>query len=240
MLLRTTTTGGDAYPKVKLDAAGQPDLSALNVGDTVVVAPGSMLTVVAAPAVNILLFESDSATREALEKSPTSGRGSARIEVLKGKLLHGDIFVQDIGIDLHSPELTRYDVNLEMLVFNRGETAFRGDLAVYDQLPPELEWRGADPAVKYNDHRARKEFVDSIPLVSVFAHGIDNYSRTSEEVQMQHEVTGATHKYTFRRLVLDPGQAVGFTLKLRYLPPSEAELQELRQSARPLTTVLPN
>ncbi len=237
MLLKTTVTGGDAYPKVKIDAAGQPDLSGLNVGDTVVVAPGSMLSVVASPAVNVLLYEPGSDTRDAIEKSVTSGRGEgAKIEVMKGKLLHGDIFVQDIGIDLHSTDLDKYDISLEMLAFNRGEKAFRGDLAIYDLLPPELVFKSTLPAVKYNDHRARKELLGNIPVVSWFASGLDNFSRTSETVDMLHENLGEIHKYTFRRLVLDPGQAVGFTLKLRYLPPSGEELMELRQAARPLTT----
>lgn len=235
MLLKTTVTGGDAYPKVKLDASGQPNLAGMNYGDTLVFAPGSMTSVVASPAVNIQLYESASEMRAALEKAdPAASGGAARIEVLKGRLVKGDTFVQDIPIDLHNSELDRYDIALQVLVFNRGDKAFSGDLAVYDLLPPELAFRSADPAVKYNDHSARKEIMSNIPLVSLIAKGMDNYSRTSEAVDMQHEMVGEIHKYAFRGLQLDPGQAVGFTLNLRYVPPSSKELFELRQAARPM------
>ena len=236
MLLKTTVTGGDAYPKVKLDSSGQPDLSGMNYGDTVVFAPGSINAVVASPAVNIQLVESAGDTRAGLEKGapPGTASGAARIEVLKGRLVKGDKFVQDISINLHSSELDRYDIALQMLVFNRGDKPFSGDLAIYDLLPPELSFRGADPAVKYNDHRARKDIMSDIPLVSLVAMGMDNYSRTSETVDMKHESLGEIHKYTFPGLVLDPGQAVGFTLNLRYVPPSAKELFGLRQAARPM------
>jgi hypothetical protein len=237
MLIRTTVTGGDAYPKVKLDDAGQLDRSGINVGDTVVVAPGNMRSVVASPAVSIMLYEAGSATKEELGKALASGQDQGvKIEVMKGKLLHGDVFAQEIGIDLQSTDLKKYDLDLNLLAFNRGEKAFRGDLAVYDLLPPELLFKSADAAVKYNDHQARKNFVSGIPIVSVLARSIDNFSRTDEAVDMVHESLGEIHRYTFRRLVLDPGQAVGFTLHLRYLPPSGQELLELRQAARPLTT----
>jgi len=238
MLLKTTITGGDAYPKVKVDDTGQPDLSGLNVGDTVVVVPGNMHAVVASPQVSIMLYEPGSATQEQLRKSLTADQQqSVKIEVMKGKLLHGDVFAQEIGIDLQSTELSKFDIELDLLAFNRGEKVFRGDLTIFDLLPPELEFRGADSAVKYNDHQARKNFVSGIPIFSVLANGIDNFSRTDEAVEMLHETLGEIHKYTFRRLVLEPGQAVGFKLKLRYHPPSHDELDELRQAARPLTTV---
>ncbi len=241
MLLRTTVTGGDAYPKVKLDSAGQVDPAGINVGDTVVVAPGNMHAVVASPGVSIMLYEPGSVTREELDKSLTTGQESGvKIEVMKGRLLHGDLFAQEIGIDLHSTDLKKYDIDLDLLAFNRGEKDFRGDLAVYDFLPPELSFKSADLAVKYNDHQARKNFISGIPIVSVIAHGIDNFSRTSETVEMQHEMLGEVHKYTFRRLVLEPGQAVGFVLHLRYTPPSGEELTELRRAARPLKTEFQN
>jgi hypothetical protein len=192
---------------------------------------------VASPAVSIMLYEAGSATKEELGKALASGQDQGvKIEVMKGKLLHGDVFAQEIGIDLQSTDLKKYDLDLNLLAFNRGEKAFRGDLAVYDLLPPELLFKSADAAVKYNDHQARKNFVSGIPIVSVLARSIDNFSRTDEAVDMVHESLGEIHRYTFRRLVLDPGQAVGFTLHLRYLPPSGQELLELRQAARPLTT----
>jgi hypothetical protein len=64
--------------------------------------------------------------------------------------------------------------------------------------------------------------------------GMDNFSRSSEGVDVQREQLDQMNKYTFRRLVLEPGQGVGFTLRLRYVPPSGDELNDLRLEARPM------
>lgn len=233
MLLRTTTTGGDAHPKVRLDPTGQPDLSGINVGDTIAVSPGSMRSVVGSPEVKIVLFEPGSVTEAEAKKSlAMNRREGAKIEVMKGQLLKGDFFIQQIGIDLQSSDPKKFDIDLVLLAFNRGEKPFRGDLTVYDLLPPELSFKAADTAAKYNDRRNMKGALTSIPIFGLLAMGMDNFSRSSEAVEMQHERVGEMHKYTFQRLVLDPGQAVGFTIRLRYVPPTDEELIELRQDAK--------
>jgi hypothetical protein len=234
-LLKTTITGGDALPQVKVSPTGQPDASDVNIGDTVVFAPGSMRAVVRSPQVVVTLFESVDATQSAIKKElSVNRREGAKIEVLKGKLIRGDFIATSIAIDLNDPDPKRLDLDLVLLAFNRGEKPFRGDLTVYDLLPPELQYVGADPAAKYNDRRGVKEALSIIPIVSLFSAGLDNFSRSSEIVEMRHDMLDQIHKYTFSRLVLDPGQAVGFKLRLRYVLPTGDELTDLRLESKPI------
>jgi len=233
-VLKVTTSGGDALPRVAVTATGQVDASGLNVGDTVVFAPGSMRSVVAAPQVVITLLEPASITEAETKKAlSVNRRDGAKIEVMKGRLINGDIFQTAIPIQLHETDPRRFDINLLLIAFNRGEKPFRGDLTVYDFLPPELSLVGVDPAAKYTDRRSLKGALTSIPLIQIFAMGMDNFSRSSEGVDMHAEVLDQIRKYTFRRLVLDPGQGVGFTVRVKYLPPTGEELQDLRLESRP-------
>lgn len=236
MLLRTTTTGGNGHSKVKVTPTGQVETGGIGIGDTVAFSPGSMRAVVGSPEVNILLFESGDITQAENKKALSMNRrDGAKIELMKGKLQNGDMFIHQIGIDVNSTDPKKFDIDLVLLAFNRGEKPFRGDITVYDMLPPELQFKSADSPTKYNDRSSVKEGLSVIPFVGLLTLGMDNFSKTGEQVDMQHEQLGEMHKYTFRRLVLEPGQAVGMTVKLRYLPPSAEDLAELRQNARPLT-----
>jgi hypothetical protein len=234
-VLKVTTTGGDALPKVAVSPTGQVDVSGVGIGDTVVFAPGSMRSVVAAPQVTITLIEPGSVT-EAENKKQLSinRREGAKIEVMKGRLLRGDFFQQAIAIDLTDSDPKKYDIDLVLLAFNRGDKPFRGDLTVYDLLPPELQLLTVEAAAKYTDRRGVKGALQAIPLIQFIAMGMDNFSRSSEGVDVQREQLDQVHKYTFRRLVLEPGQGVGFTVKLRYQPPGADELNDLRLEARPI------
>jgi hypothetical protein len=120
------------------------------------------------------------------------------------------------------------------MAFNRGEKEFRGDLTIYDRPPPELTYVSADTATKYNDQSAAKDALSMLPIIQYFAFGMDNYKKTNESVDLQQEsVSEDLHKYTVRRLVLNPGQAVGFTIHLKYRPPTDEEITELRYDAQP-------
>lgn len=234
-VLKVTTTGGDALPRVTVSPTGQPDMSSVNVGDTVVFAPGSMRSVVAAPQVKVTLFEPGSVTEAENKKQlSVNRREGAKIEVMKGRLINGDFFQTSIPIDLSNSDPKRLDIDLLLLAFNRGEKDFRGDLTVYDLLPPELQLTAVEPAAKYNDRRGVKGALSAIPLLNLISMGMDNFSRSSELLTMDQERLGQVSKYTFRRLVLEPGQAVGFTVKLRYQLPAADELNELRLDSRPM------
>lgn len=234
-ILKTTITGGDAHPVVKVSPTGQPSLQDVNVGDTVVFAPGSMRAVARSPQVEITLFESAGVTQDAVKKDlSVNRREGAKIEVLKGKLRNGDFIQTNIPIDLNSTDPNRLNIDLLLLAFNRGEKPFRGDLTVYDLLPPELAFTGVDAAAKYNDRRDRKSALSLIPILGLVTMGMDNFSRSDEAVEMKHDMLDQLHKYTFSRVVLEPGQAVGFTIRLRYVLPTPEELIDLRLEARPL------
>jgi hypothetical protein len=235
-VLKVTSTGGDAHPLVKVSPTGQMDVAGVNIGDTVVFAPGSMRAVVRSPVVNIVLYEDGSITEAENKKALSiNRREGAKIEVMKGRLLKGDYMQQSIAIDLNGRDPFRYDVELLLMAFNRGEKAFRGDLAVYDLLPPELQLLGTGKATKYNDRRSVKGALSAIPLVGLFSMGMDNFSNSGEEVEILAERLDNVSKYTFRRLVLEPGQAVGFNIRVRYTPPSTEELEDLRLESRPMT-----
>lgn len=234
-VLRVTTSGGDANPPVSVSPAGQLDVSQVNVGDTVVFAPGSMRAVVKSPTFTVTLVEPGNVTAEETKKAlAINRRDGAKIEVMKGKLFRGDVFLQGVTLNLSNHTAQDRDIPLTLLAFNRGEKAFRGDLTVYDFLPPELEYLGTDPAAKYNDRRGMKGFLDATVFLSFISMAMDNFSRSNEPVDMQHERLGDLHKYTFRRMVLEPGQAVGFVVKTRYRLPETSELEDLRLQARPV------
>jgi hypothetical protein len=234
-ILKITHTGGDTAPKAALGATGSVDLSGINVGDTIVFAPGSMRSVVAAPQVNITLFEPGSVTETETKKAlSVNRRDGAKIEVMKGQLYKGDFFQTDIGIDLSGTDPKRYDLELLLIAFNRGEKPFRGDLTIYDFLPPELTLVGVDPAAKYTDRRSLKGALTSIPLFGLMAMGMDNFSRSSELIDMSTESLDQIRKHSFRRIVLDPGQGVGFIARVKYVPPSPDELLDLRLESRPM------
>jgi hypothetical protein len=235
MALKRTVIGGDAYPKVLVDPTNKPDVSAVNVGDTVVFAPGSMRQVVPSPEVQVVLTEDASITKAEVKKSlQINRREGAKIQVMKGRLLHGDVIQEVVPIDVHSADPNKYTIDLVLLAFNRGEKEFRGDLTIYDRPPPELNFISVDTATKYNDQSATKDALSWLPLIQYFAFAMDNYKKLNEPVDLQQEVlSNDVHKYTVRRLVLNPGQAVGFTIHLKYLPPTDQELSELRYDAQP-------
>lgn len=233
-VLKVTRTGGDALPRVAVSPTGQVDTAGVNIGDTVVFAPGSMRAVVPAPEVRITLFEPGSVTEEENKKSLSiNRRDGAKIEVMRGRLLRGDFFQSHIAIDLSDRDPRRFDIDLVLVAFNRGEKAFRGDLTIYDLLPPELALQSIDQTAKYTDRRGVKSALSAIPLVNFVSMAMDNFSRSSEGVDMQREELGQVSRYTFRRLVLEPGEGVGMTMRLKYRPPSGEELNDLRQEARP-------
>jgi hypothetical protein len=234
-LLKVTTTGGDAAPPVTVSPTGQLDLSGLNVGDTVVFAPGSMRPVTRSPTVEIVLQESKQTTDAELKRQLSINHGeAARIEVMKGQLQHGDVFERVIPINLDANDPNQYDIDLTLLAFNRGAKAFRGDLTVYDSLPQELEFLGFGTAAKYSDQTSLKEGVSWMPFIGFVSMGMDNFSRSRETVAMDHDMVDRVHRYTFKQIVLEPGHAVGFVVHTRYRKPTGEELEELRLQATPI------
>jgi hypothetical protein len=234
MALKRTVTGGDAYPKVLVGPTNELDIDAINVGDTVVFAPGSMRQVVPSPVVEIVLTEDADKTKEEVKKSlQINRREGAKIQVMKGRLMNGDFVQSVIPIDINSADPNKYNVDLVLMAFNRGEKEFRGDLTIYDRPPPELSFLSVDNATKYNDQTATKSALSILPIIQYIAFAMDNYKKTTELVDLQQEVLpNNIHKYTVRRLVLHPAQAVGFTIHLKYQPPSAEEITELRYDAQ--------
>ncbi|MBP0619826.1 hypothetical protein [Cupriavidus consociatus] len=235
MALKSTRTGGDSAPLVRADMAGKADLSSLNVGDTVAVSPGNSKIVVASSPLVYTLYEDSTVTHAEIKRQLTVNRKDApRIEFLKGELHRGDFVRREILLDLHSKDPNEFNRTIHFLAFNRGEKAFRGDLTVYDLLPAELELVRLGPANKYTDQTMVKGVLSGLPFLSLVTLAMDNYSRSDEQVPMRHERLDQVQKYTFQRVVLEPGQAIGFTMNVRYQLPSEQELADLRENAAPL------
>ncbi|MBV8156606.1 MAG: hypothetical protein JO278_03050, partial [Dyella sp.] len=78
-----------------------------------------------------------------------------------------------------------------------------------------------------------KSFLSIVPILQYVTFAMDDYVR-KDAVPMTHTMLDQMHRYTLQRLVLEPGQAVGFEMKVKYLPPSADELVELREMAKPL------
>jgi len=234
--LKHSVTGGDAYPKVVVGLTNEIDVAAVNVGDTVAFAPGSMKSVVPSPEVDVVLTEDAGKTQAEIKKSlQINRREGAKIEIMKGRLLHGDFIQQVIPIDVNSTDPLKNNIDLVLLAFNRGEKEFRGDLTFFDRPPPELTYISTDSPAKYNDQTATKNALIFLPLIQYIAMGMDNYKKLSEPVDFHDDsLPNDLHRYTVKRLVLNPGQAVGFTIHLKYVQPSAEELDELRYNARPI------
>ncbi|UDM52494.1 hypothetical protein [Cupriavidus sp. MP-37] len=236
MVLKSTRTGGDNAPVVRADVAGKADLSGLNVGDTVAVSPGNNKVVVASTPLVYTLYEDGMVTQAEVKRQQltVNRKDAPRIEFIKGELHRGDFIRREILLDLHSKDPNEFNRTIHFLAFNRGDKAFRGDLTVYDLLPAELELVKLGSANKYTDQTTVKGVLGGLPFLSLVTLAMDNYSRSDEAVPMRHERLDQVQKFTFQRLVLEPGQAVGFTLQVRYQLPGEAELADLRETAAPL------
>ncbi|WP_240071200.1 hypothetical protein [Cupriavidus taiwanensis] len=236
MALKSIRTGGDSAPAVRADVAGKADLAGLNVGDTVAVSPGNNKVVVASSPLVYTLYEDGMVTQaEVRRQQLTVNRKDApRIEFIKGELHRGDFIRREILLDLHSKDPDEFNRTIHFLAFNRGDKAFRGDLTVYDLLPAELELVRLGSANKYTDQTMVKGVLSGLPFLSLVTLAMDNYSRSDEAVPMRHDRLDQVQKFTFQRLVLEPGQAVGFTMHVRYQLPGEAELADLRETAAPL------
>lgn len=235
MALKSTRTGGDNSPVVRADVAGKADLSGLNVGDTVAVSPGNNKVVVASTPLVYTLYEDGMVTQAEVKRQLAVNRKDApRIEFIKGELHRGDFIRREILLDLHSKDPDEFNRTIHFLAFNRGDKAFRGDLTVYDLLPAELDLVKLGSASKYTDQTMVKGVLSGLPFLSLVTLAMDNYSRSDEAVPMRHERLDQVQKFTFQRLVLEPGQAVGFTMHVRYQLPGETELADLRETAAPL------
>lgn len=235
MALKVTRTGGGNTAQLRAGENGQPSLTSIGIGDTVVVSPGSTKAVVASSTVTYTLYEQGQLTSDENKRQLSVTRKNVPdIQFMKGELRNGDVMLGDIWIDLHTTKPEDFNRTLHYLLFNRGDKPFRGDLTVYDLLPPELELRKINSGNKYADRTQVKNVLSMLPLIQYFAFAMDNYVKLDESVTMEHEQLDAIHRYTFRRLVLEPGQAVGFTIDVHYVPPTDGELTELRETAKPL------
>jgi len=235
MALKSTRTGGDSSPQVRADMAGKADLSSLNVGDTVAVSPGNSKVVVASTPLVYTLYEDGMVTQAEVKRQLAVNRKDVpRIEFIKGELHRGDFIRREILLDLHSKDPNEFNRTIHFLAFNRGDKAFRGDLTVYDLLPAELELVKLGSANKYTDQTMVKGVLSGLPFLSLVTLAMDNYSKSDEQVAMRHERLDQVQKFTFQRVVLEPGQAIGFTMNVRYQLPGEQELADLRETAAPL------
>ncbi|WP_439672162.1 Lipoprotein [Cupriavidus necator] len=235
MALKSTRTGGDSSPQVRADMAGKADLSSLNVGDTVAVSPGNSKVVVASTPLVYTLYEDGMVTQAEVKRQLAVNRKDVpRIEFIKGELHRGDFIRREILLDLHSKDPDEFNRTIHFLAFNRGDKAFRGDLTVYDLLPAELELVKLGSANKYTDQTMVKGVLSGLPFLSLVTLAMDNYSKSDEQVAMRHERLDQVQKFTFQRVVLEPGQAIGFTMNVRYQLPGEQELADLRETAAPL------
>ena len=235
--LRVTRTGGDSYPQVKADATGQPDLRAIGVGDTLLVSPGNRRTVVPSTQLTYTLVEPRNVAEEELKKSLSINRREApKIQFVKTELLRGDSFRNSITLDMSRVDQRELDRKIHLLAFNRGEKAFRGDLSIYDLMPPELQLVSVEPAEKYVDRTRVKAGLSWLPIIGLLTMAMDNYGRTGEKLDMAHEKLGEMNRYSFRRLALDPGEAIGIVLNVRYVMPSADELIEMREVAGPVSS----
>jgi hypothetical protein len=89
-------------------------------------------------------------------------------------------------------------------------------------------------ARKLVNQKTAKSLLSIVPILQYVTFAIDDYAKSDEQVPMPHTMLDQLHKYTLQRLVLDPGQALGFEMKIRYIPPSAEELAELRELATPV------
>lgn len=237
MALRQTRTGGDATPIVRADITGKPDLRAVNVGDTVGVSPGNMKAVFASTPLTYTLYENSLTTQAAIEKKQkelaVNPKDLPKLELLKAEFSRGMVRT-DIAINREDPDPAKFNRTIQMIAINRSDKPFRGDLTIYDLMPPELEFVSSGDANKLISQQAVKSFLSVLPIVQFVGFAMDDYTRSSEAVPMTHAMMDQMHRYTLQRLVLDPGQAVGFEIKVKYLPPSDEELADLRDMAKPL------
>uniref|UniRef100_Q46TH4 Uncharacterized protein n=2 Tax=Burkholderiaceae TaxID=119060 RepID=Q46TH4_CUPPJ len=237
MALRETRTGGDASPAVRTDITGKPDLKAIGYGDTVAVSPGNMKAVFASTPLTYTLFEDSFTTTAELEKREktlsVNRKDMPNLELLKAEMSKGMIRT-NIYIRQDDPDPNKFDRTIRMIAINRGEKPFRGDLTIYDLMPPELQFVSASDATKLVSQQGVKAFLSVVPIVQYVTFAMDDYAKSDEKVPMTHAMLDQLHKYTMQRLVLDPGQAVGFEMKVRYIPPTAEELAELRETATPL------
>lgn len=235
MALKVTRTGGANTALLKTTQNGQPSMRDIAIGDTVVVSPGNQRTVVASTPMTYTLYEDGQLTSAELKKELTVNRKEGpKIEFIKGELKHGDFFVHDIYIDLHSANPDDFSRTISYLVFNRGDKPFRGDLTIYDMLPAELQFGQVNAVSKFVDHREMKNMLGYLPIIQYVTFAMDSYAKLDEQVPMKHDQLDQVHKYTFQRLVLEPGQAVGFSISVRYVVPPDQDLAELREEAHPI------
>jgi hypothetical protein len=236
MTLRQTRTGGDMTPTVKTDISGKPDLKAINVGDTVAVSPGNMKAVFASTTLTYELYENSLTTRAELEKSQKdlaiNRKDLPKLELLKAEFMNGQVWTR-VMINREGEDPKRFDRTVHMIVINRGEKPFRGDLTIYDLMPPELQFISVTDASKLINQQAAKSFLSVLPIIQFVAFSMDDFRPSSEKIPMTHAMIDQMHRYSLPRLVLDPGQAVGFDLNVRYILPTDEELAELRETATP-------
>lgn len=228
--IKSTPFGGDRGMRA-MSKDRQFDVKGINEGDTVIVAPGSQRAVVASSAVNVQLMESfDRSKQQAEEQAKkdlaVNRKPGAKIELLKGVKNDFGGFSPVIQVEREDEETQAFEVDL--FAANRSTEAFRGDLVIYDWIPAELTLVSTSAASKYNDNTGLKRGMASIPLVGLFSMAIAAFQKLDEPVSMQVDELDQIRKYTIKRIVLEPGQIVGFTQKLKYNLPAEEELEELR------------
>lgn len=231
--IKTTSLGGDRG----IRATGKDrvlNLKGINEGDTVIVAPGSQRTVVASSTVQVHLMESIDLSVQQMERDrkrelSVNRKPGARLEFIKGRRIgKSKDFIPFVQVRKDDPSTHEFEVQLYAV--NRSEEAFRGDLVIYDWLPSDVELISASEIAKFDDRSfALGALAGAIPVFGLIAAmNIENLPKTDEVLMVQTEALDQIRKYTIKRLVLEPGQWIGLTQKLRYLPPADDELEELR------------
>lgn len=229
VVIKSTTLGGDRG----IRATGKDrtfDINGVNEGDTLIVAPGSQRAVVPSSPVVINLMESFDFSRVQAEEEKkrdlaVNRKPGARIEFVRGQR-DKERFERFVRVRRDDPETQEF--NVEVFAANRSEEAFRGDLVIYDWLPSELTLLSTSSVEKYDTREGLKTAISAIPIFGLIAFGIDSWVKTGDVLSVQVEELDQIKKYTIKRLVLEPGQWIGFSQKLRYKLPDEEELQDLR------------
>lgn len=120
-----------------------------------------------------------------------------------------DVWGSNVTIDRAKVTEQEVPVYLKLITINRGNIAFKGDLTIYGNAPPQMKIKKITEYSKIKDQTGTKATMDSIPIVSWFSNALDNYSVIETSANFKVEKADDGHaKLTIKNINVEPGEGV--------------------------------
>jgi hypothetical protein len=101
-----------------------------------------------------------------------------------------------------------YSGKYRIILLNSGTKTYTGPLVAYDRLEPAMTYSGIRSVKKVVDHRDLRSNLALVPYIGLVTLAMDDFSTTSDSMQMVDKVIDGIVKFESQSLTLSPGEGI--------------------------------